>query len=995
MGKRFTEVQLAKIRKIITDPEELELVLESDDPVRWLEKHFYNPDNGEEKFKVKKGFYPILRCNRRNRSLRTGRQVGKCLGEETKVQLPDGSLPSAKQLYEIHGEDGSFPISTTDPVTFKHKTSSAVITDNGFKPMVKIGTTSGFITENTFNHPYYIWRNSSSVPEWIEGKDILPGDRIAVSRSLEYIQGQSNITRNEAELLGYLVGDGGTSQHTIRFTSADIEIIERINVLLDNLNSNMILKKSLHNEYDYNFVIKDKEKHAFGPGSKSWITSFVETHRFAGKLAIEKEVPESIFLSSKSEIASFLGAYLSTDGWVCKLSHNNSTQIGVGSSSRKLIEGVRFLLLRLGIQSRLYEKNVNYNGETRKSWQLLIMDSRDILKFQSIIQPIHEKKKEELSNAIIKDNNSNTDTIPLGVWKYVDKRVKERGISKQSLLKEGNERIRYNYSPNRRKLESQTSGLDDTFLKAISSSDIMWDEVKSVEDAGEKQSYAISVLETENLITDGFITHNTVHLCGDILHNLMFNKDYTILIFVPEKKNMNRMLEIMSNMIRMSDLRYAFEMGKRKKQNKGDVESEYDYEIRCSSGSVARFFFMGNNPNKARGQHAHGIIYIDEAEYLPEKAYDVIAGFPKADPNISIWASSTPSGLPGTWFREFSDNCAKESNPNGLEFHIPTSSEENWAEIEPRLREIIFDEVRWNLEVLAIWTDAIGAVYKKDIIDQSVAGYRIGDMTFTMEELRETQEYVNAPKFLGVDWNVPQNGVRLVETSLMFGRKFITRHERISHELYTQTYTVRRILDLHLTNRYRKISVDSGYGETQIELLHDALLGMGQDPSKILFIISSVKKIKKEVIYTSTVTGTRKKDTIEMRVKTYIVSLLGRHLEESLVLPQEEDQTKTGLVSELRGFRRKENKKEAGAFEYTDNTHSVSALQMCIYGLDEWILENNRRRTASIDISVGAELDMIVKKRINQQRIYNVPAMSQGLGRRTGGLSGRSGRAII
>jgi len=487
----------------------------------------------------------------------------------------------------------------------------------------------------------------------------------------------------------------------------------------------------------------------------------------------------------------------------------------------------------------------------------------------------------------------------------------------------------------------------------------------------------------------------TVHLCVDIFHNLFFNSDFVILIFVPEKKNMNRMLEIMSNMLRKSEVKSAFSMGKVKKINKDEVEAEYDYEIRCSSGSVCRFFFMGNNPNKARGQHAHGIIYIDEAEYLPEKAYDVIAGFPKADPDISICACSTPSGLPNTWFRIFSDRCAKEDNDNGLEFHIPTSSEPNWAEIEPRLRDIIFDEITWNLEVLALWTDALGAVYKKDVIDAAVQKSMMYDTFISMEELRQTLEYIRAPKFLGVDWNIPQNGVRLVELSMMFDKIHVTRNERISHEMYTQTFTVHRIIELHQEYKYKLISVDNGYGETQIEMLHDRLFGMGQDPKKVLNIVDAVKKVKKEIIYISPTTGARKTDHIEMRMKTYIVSLVGKYLEQNLVLPKEEDESRTGLVSELRGFRRKDKKKESGSFEYTENTHSVSALQICTHGLNIW-LENNAKETHHMEISTTLDMNKIIQSRIHQQRIYGVPVAARAnIGKRTGGLNGGQRRTFI
>jgi len=254
----------------------------------------------------------------------------------------------------------------------------------------------------------------------------------------------------------------------------------------------------------------------------------------------------------------------------------------------------------------------------------------------------------------------------------------------------------------------------------------------------------------------------TVHLCVDLLHTGTFWSNAVILVFVPEKKQMNRMLEIMGNFLKDSPIKRSYSFNKKLDSDKGEIEAKYDYEIKVSNGSAIRFFFMGNNPNKARGiRGTH--IYIDEAEYIPPKAYDVIGGIPKSNPGIKMWASSTPSGLEDSWFREFCDRCADPKNGDGVEYHLPSTMEDNWVEIEERLRAIIFDEVTWKLEVMAEWADPKGAVYKKDLIDQAVDRCKINGRYTTPEEIRQLLSYKQGQKALGVDWNQPQNGVRLVE----------------------------------------------------------------------------------------------------------------------------------------------------------------------------------------------------------------------------------------
>ncbi len=489
----------------------------------------------------------------------------------------------------------------------------------------------------------------------------------------------------------------------------------------------------------------------------------------------------------------------------------------------------------------------------------------------------------------------------------------------------------------------------------------------------------------------------TVHMVVDMAHTAYFNKNIVIYVFIPNKKQLNRILEIFGNMLRNSDIADAFSMGNsgKKKKKKSSIEAEYDYEIQCASGSSIRVFLMGQNPAKARGQsmHGNGAIYIDEVEYLPEKAFGVITGLVKGGPNTPIWASSTPSGLPDTWFRIFCDNAVALNNDEAKEFHLPTTLDENWPVIEKRLRSVIFDEVTWKLEVLAEWADAIGAVYKKDIIDKAIENSKIFDQYFTMEELRVTQEYQDADKFLGVDWNVPQNGVRVIEVAKMFDKFFITRHEIISHEQYTQIYTVQRIMELYKQFNYKTISVDAGYGATQIELLHAELNKINKNPEQILTVVDSVKKVKR----TLSESDDNARIELDIRVRHYMVNLLGIYLENKLALPIEED-VRQGLVAEIRAFKRKKSQNEFGGFEYSDNTHSLSALQICIYGIDEYYRKDTVEENNDI-INIESVLMSNVIQSIQNKREH--VATNNSIWRRTlhnnrtGGLDGSNRRRII
>lgn len=493
----------------------------------------------------------------------------------------------------------------------------------------------------------------------------------------------------------------------------------------------------------------------------------------------------------------------------------------------------------------------------------------------------------------------------------------------------------------------------------------------------------------------------TVHLCVDLCHTAAMLENRVILVFLPEKKQMNRILEVMANLLKNSPVKSSFVMGRKdKRRKKENVESDYDYEIKVSSGSVIRFFFMKNNPDKARGQRGTNI-YIDEAEYLPAKAYDVILGVIKGNPSATLWASSTPSGIEGTWFRVFCETCVKSEDGQSQEFHLSTTMETNWPEIEKRLRELIYDEVTWKLEVLAEWAEAKGAIYKKESIDASIGRSILHEAYTTMEELRQMPEYRSSRKALGVDWNTPQNGVRLVEITNMLGLPRITRHEIIAYETYTQLVAVDRIIDLQMEVGYAVIGVDEGYGATQLELLQKRLSERGIDPKNLLVSVDANKREKVKIEYISPASGARRYQQVTIKTKARMVGLLGKYLESSLALPYEEDQERSGLVKEVRNFRRKEAAQNGEGFIYTEQSHSLSALQMGILVYDKVIGTSPVRYSEETIMSVTSSvIDDIIGPKKNQsdrsQPVTLVRTSLRGnLARgRLEGLSGHKRRSL-
>jgi len=425
----------------------------------------------------------------------------------------------------------------------------------------------------------------------------------------------------------------------------------------------------------------------------------------------------------------------------------------------------------------------------------------------------------------------------------------------------------------------------------------------------------------------------TVHLCVDILHTLCFKKNVVAMVFVTSIPLMNRMLKIISNLVRGTDIAMMLSM-RQHNRNKDSVNIPYDHSLFVSNGNVVYFFAMNKDPDKARGQYATHV-YVDEADYMPDKAWPVITGILKGNPSIRLWASSTPSGETGSWFEKFCKKCRAEYTKDAAEFHIPSTLDENWDALEPRLRAVIHDEVTWKLEVLAEFVEPKGAVYKKEVIDAAFERWGMDGIFPSVESVRETSEYRNAQKFLGVDWNTPQNGVRIVEVAYMWNKLLLTRNDKIAYEEYTQLSAVKHIINLIEENKYAVVSVDAGYGATQIEMLKLELSTKGFDPERLINVVDSNLYDTITLDYQTESGEVQHREYMKVRVKYRIVGLLGQYLETILALPPEEEQ-KIGL--EIRNFRRKSLSRDGG-FIYSDDSHSLSALQVCIHGYDKFVRE--------------------------------------------------------
>lgn len=155
-------------------------------------------------------------------------------------------------------------------------------------------------------------------------------------------------------LLGALLGDGGLTDSTPRFTTADQESIERVSELLPN---GVVARRAVSNgEPTTTWRLSGRA------GKLNPLTGALRELGVMGKGAAEKAVPRSYLLASPADRLAVLQGLCDTDAHACP-----SSRVEFSSCSEQLAEDVAFLARSLGGTARKWgvTKSYTHKGERR------------------------------------------------------------------------------------------------------------------------------------------------------------------------------------------------------------------------------------------------------------------------------------------------------------------------------------------------------------------------------------------------------------------------------------------------------------------------------------------------------------------------------------------------------------------------------------------------------------------------------------------------------
>ncbi|HZV49892.1 MAG TPA: replicative DNA helicase [Candidatus Dormibacteraeota bacterium] len=397
---------------------------------------------------------------------------------------------------------------------------------SGIRPVFRLRLASGYEVEATANHPF------RTLSGWTRLDRLTTADFVAVPRRLPAPErAQDRWDDDELILLAHLLGDG-TMGPGIKYATAD-----------------PANKLAVEAAAERRFGLRPKANRL----ANTWWLWFPSPHRptpnrhhpmcdWLAQLGLwrvrahDRFIPEAIHGLPDDQIALFLRHLWSTDGSITIRRNRNGRHVGVhyATSSRRLADGVRRLLLRLDIRSRLGRGR---KGGHRDGWVVHVTGVEGIGRFLTLVG-CHGARGDMIPECLSllegMRPHPNVDLVPRAVEAEIRAALAASGVTQRELATALGEVYRGSCllgSPSRPRrlswphLVEMAGVLGSAPLLALATSDVLWDQVVEITPLGLKPTFDATVEGTHNFIANGVIAHNSIEQDADIVM-FLYRDDY-------------------------------------------------------------------------------------------------------------------------------------------------------------------------------------------------------------------------------------------------------------------------------------------------------------------------------------------------------------------------------------------------------------------------------------------------------------------------------------
>jgi replicative DNA helicase len=437
-----------------------------------------------------------------------------CLAGDTLVTLADSG--SRVPLRELVGQAG-FNVWALDELTFKLKPAEVTHAfATGVKPVFRLETRLGRVIRATGNHRF------RTLLGWKRLDELKVAERLALSRVVPN-DSKSSLTPAQAALLGSLAGDGCTlPRHSLQYTTRELDLAHIVAGLATEVFGNR-LRPRINPERGWYQVYLTAAEH-LTHGTRNPLAEWLDTLGVFGFRAWQKRAAKMLFEQPTSIITMFLRHAWSTDGCIRPpQGQSRHPAIYYGSSSEGLTRDIQALLLRVGVNAVV--RSVDQGKKGRPQHTARVMGHQDIMTFANVVGAVGDYKTAALRDSCaylsVRDANTNRDVIPREVWRSIAVPAMQRnGITLRGMQKGlgmsfmGTGLYKQNVSRERVARLAKAVGGDEV-LDALASSDVYWDEIRSITPDGVEEVFDLTVPGPANFVANDIVVHNSIEQDAD------------------------------------------------------------------------------------------------------------------------------------------------------------------------------------------------------------------------------------------------------------------------------------------------------------------------------------------------------------------------------------------------------------------------------------------------------------------------------------------------
>jgi DNA repair protein RadA/Sms len=255
---------------------------------------------------------------------------------------------------------------------------------------------------------------------------------------------------------------------------------------------------------------------------KHAVARFLTMHGLRFSTARDKAVPACIFGLPKEQLALFLKILFTCDGSVY-VNTGGAPGISYSTISQCLAQDVQHLLLRFGFMSRVRTKRQRVNNALYTAYEIQLLGVNETKRFLDEIGIWGRDEAQAIITALPSPTGASThfDTVPTGPRFWQELCHVTGGVSLRAISAEIGVTIR-NRRQDRPLTRTVVSAVAETYpssyLQMLVSEGIYWDEIESIEPAGEERVYDLTVSGSANFVANDLIVHNSTLLteCGAV-----------------------------------------------------------------------------------------------------------------------------------------------------------------------------------------------------------------------------------------------------------------------------------------------------------------------------------------------------------------------------------------------------------------------------------------------------------------------------------------------